>query len=390
MARFSYLSPDRKSVLVAELGASDGFGRCRLVPFDGNTAGYAVGPPGGGCISAAWSPDGQWMYFSIDTKARNHLWRQRFPNGDVEQITSGPNEEQTVFATPDGHSLLTAIGLTQSSLWIHDAHGEHVLTTEGRVFSPWLSADARHVYFLTVRGEEPGLSLTRMDIGAAGQESLLPGFSIIGYDVSPDERQVVFATAREGMRQVWLAALDRLTPPRLLVRNADEPAFGGGSVFFRQIGERASYLHRIRTDGSNDVQLLPDPIVEFNAVAPDGKAVVATRPSADNLIDAWGIPIDSGRPARVINRGYSPSRWSLDGKALYVGLNIQDRVALSGSTAVLPTGPDDLPLTPLLAATAGARLIPNQGEGLWVGPDPSVYVYLKTELRQNIYRIPLH
>jgi hypothetical protein len=229
-----------------------------------------------------------------------------------------------------------------------------------------------------------------MDIGTGNQESLLPGFDITQYDVSPDERQVVFATRREGMSQIWLAPLDRRTAPRLLVRSGDEPAFGGGYVFFRHIGERANYLHRIKTDGSNGAQLLPDPIVQFNAVAPDGKAVIATRPSADNLIDVWGIPVDSASPARVINRGYSPSHWSLDGRTLYVGLNIQERVALAGSTAVLPTGPDDLPLTPLLAATAGTRLIPQQDEGLWIGADPSVYVYLKTERRQNIYRIPLH
>ena len=188
MARFSYLSPDRRSVLVSEMAASDGFGRCRLVPFDGRTAGYAVGPLDGGCISAAWSPDGEWMYFSSSANGVNHLWRQRFPNGEIEQITFGPNEEQTVFATPDGHALLTAIGRTQSSLWIHNGNGEHVLTTEGRVSSPWLSADARHVYFLTVRGEEPGRSLARMDIGTGSQESLLPGFDIIQFDVSPDER----------------------------------------------------------------------------------------------------------------------------------------------------------------------------------------------------------
>jgi DNA-binding winged helix-turn-helix (wHTH) protein/Tol biopolymer transport system component len=390
MARFSYLSPNRQSVLVVEMGGSDGFGRCRLVPFDGSTLGYAVGPPEGDCISAAWSPDGVWMYFSNDSNGRGHLWRQRFPKGEVEQITFGPNEEQTVIATPDGHSLLTAIGLSQSSLWFVSANGERALTTEGRAFAPWLSPDAHRVYFLTARSDESGQSLARMDIDTGSREALVPGFNIREYDVSPDERQVVFTTTQEGMRQVWLARLDRLTPPRLLVRSADEPAFGGIYVFFRQIGVHTNYLHRINTDGSNDVQLLPYPIFQFNAVAPDGRAVIATRPSADNLIDVWGIPIGSGGPARLINTGYSPCRWSLDGKTLYVGLNIQERVALAGSTAILPTGADDLPLTPLPAATAGARLIPTQREGLWIGRDPSVYVYVRSELRQNIYRIPLH
>ena len=139
-----------------------------------------------------------------------------------------------------------------------------------------------------------------------------------------------------------------------------------------------------------DTQLLSDPIIEISSAAPDGKAVVVDRPAAENVGDAWVIPVDSTSAARVLNKGYSPARWSLDGKTLYVGLNIQDHIALTGSTVALPTGTDDLPQSPMLAATAGGKLIPQQSAGLWVGSDPEVYVYLKSERRQNIYRIPLH
>jgi DNA-binding winged helix-turn-helix (wHTH) protein len=390
MAHFSHLSPDRKSVLVVEMGPTGWFERCRLAPFDGGAPGYAVGPKVGACLAAAWSPDGRWMYFSDNANGSSHLWRQRFPHGAAEQITFGPSEEQTVFATPDGRSLLTSIGVTQSTLWFHTADAERALTTEGNVSAPWLSADAHRVYFLTTRSEAAGPAFTRMEIDTGKQESLVPGFNMIEYDVSPDEQQVVFTTVRDGVHQIWVAALDRHTPPRLLVGAGDEPQFGGAYVFFRQIGEHASYLHRIKTDGSSESRLLPDPIIELFAAAPDGKAVVAARPSADGLMDAWVIPIDSAIPARVLNKSYSPSRWSHDGRTLYVGLNVQEHVALSGSTAVLPTGPDDLPLSKLPAANAGGTLIPHRGDALSIGPDPSVYVFLKSEGRQNIYRIPLH
>jgi DNA-binding winged helix-turn-helix (wHTH) protein/Tol biopolymer transport system component len=389
MAHFSFLSPDRKSVLVAEMGPTGAFERCRVLPFDGSSSGYAVGP-WVGCTSAAWAPDGQWMYFGGLAKGGSHLWRQHFPDGEPQQITFGPDEEQTVFAAADGRSLLTSIGHTQSTLWLHNASGERILTTEGKVASPWLSADAHRVYFLTARGEAPGVALSRMQIDTGAQEALVPGFSILEYDVSPDEQRVVFTTVIDGVRQLWLAPLDRRTPPVLLVRGGDQPAFGGGFVFFRRIGEHASYLHRVKLDGSSETQLLPYPIIEIFAVAPDGKAVVLVRPAAGNLIDAWAVPIDSASPARVINRSYSPTQWSRDGKMLYVGLNVQEHLASSGSTTALPTGPDDLPVTPLTAAEAGAVLIPHPEESLSMGPDPSVYVFLKSERRQNIYRIPLH
>jgi DNA-binding winged helix-turn-helix (wHTH) protein/Tol biopolymer transport system component len=390
MAHFSYLSPDRKSVLVAEMGPTGWFGRCRVTPFDGRTRGYEVGPLLGACIAAAWSPDGKWMYFSDDALGRSHLWRQRFPDGPVERITFGPTEEQGVFASPDGGSLLTSIGLTQTTLWLHKADAERILTTEGRVLAPWLSADAQRVYFLMARGDVMSYSLSRMDIGSGRQESLLPGFNILEYDISPDERQVAFTTVRGVTHEIWIAPLDRHAPPMLLAPSADEPRFGGGAVFFRRVGEHASYLHRIRTDAGGESQLTPDPIIALFCAAPDGKAVVVGRPAAENVGDAWVIPIDSSGAARVLNKGYSPSRWSLDGKTLYVGLNTQEQVALAGSTVALPTGPDDLPLSPLLAANSGGKVIPYQDDSLWMGRDPSVYVYLKSERRQNIYRVPLH
>ncbi len=390
MAHFSYLSPDRQSILVAEMGPTGWFGRCRLVPFDGHTSGYEVGPLSGACLAAAWSPDGKWMYFSNDSIGGSHLWRQRFPNGQVERITFGPTEEQTVFATPDGHSLLTSVGLTQNTLWFHKADAERSLTTEGRVLSPWLSADAQRVYFLISRGDANSYSLSRMDIASGRQQALLADFNILEYDISADERQVAFTTERAGTHEVWIAPLDRHAAPMLLVRSADEPQFGGGYVFFRRVGEHASYLYRIRPDGRGESQLLADPIIALFGAAPDGKAVAVGRPAAENVGDAWVVPIDSAMPARVLNKGYSPSRWSLDGKTLYVGLNMQEHVALAGSTIALPTGPDDLPVSPLLAASAGGKMIPHQDEGLWVGSDPAAYVYIKSEHRQNIYRIPLH
>jgi dipeptidyl aminopeptidase/acylaminoacyl peptidase len=390
MAHFSYLSPDRKSILVVEMGPTGWFGRCRVAPFDGRSQGYAVGPAQGACLAAAWSPDGRWMYFSDDANGSSHLWRQRFPNGEPEQITFGPGEEQTVFATPDGRSLLTSIGLTQSTLWIHRSDADHPLGTEGRVSSPWLSADAQRVYFLTARSAAAQRALSRIDIATGRQESLVPGFDIIEYDVSPDEQQVAFTIQREGVHEIWLAPLDRHTPPRLLVRSADEPEFGGAYVFFRRVGEHASYLHRIRIDGSGESRLLPDPIIELYGAAPDGKAVIVFRPTADDIGDAWVIPVDSASQARLLNRGYSPSRWSHDGKLLYVGLVVQEQVARSGWTTALPTGADDLPLSPLPAASAGGVLIPQQGDNLSTGPDPSVYVFVRSEQRQNIFRVPLH
>ena len=390
MAHFSHLSPDRKSVLIVEMDPTGRFGPCRVVPFDGGSPGYAVGPAVGACVAAAWSPDGNSMYFSDIMSAGSHLWRQRFPHGEPQQITFGPGEEQGVFVTADGRSLLSSIGLTQSTLWLHNAGTERVLTTEGRVSAPWLSGDAQRVYFLTARNEASQLSLSRMDIANGLPESLVTGFGIIEYDISPDERRVAFTIARDNVHEIWIAPLDRHTPPTLLVRGGDEPQFGGDSVFFRRVGEHASYLHRIRTDGSGEARLSPEPIVEMFCAAPDGKAVVVMRPNPDHMADAWLLPVDSTRQPMILNAGYAPSQWSRDGKTLYVGLNAKEQAGHVGSTAALPIGPDDLPIAALSTVNASGTLIPYQSPAVSISPNPAVYVFLKSEWRENIYRIPLH
>jgi hypothetical protein len=42
------------------------------------------------------------MYFSADTGDGFHLWRQRYPNGEPEQITFGPDEDEGIAIAPSG------------------------------------------------------------------------------------------------------------------------------------------------------------------------------------------------------------------------------------------------------------------------------------------------
>ena len=151
MAHYSYLSPDRRSVLVVEMTGAHAFTQpCRLVPFDGSSAGRQVGPQGT-CLSAAWSPDGRWMYFAAVVRGASHLWRQRFPDGAPEQITFGPLEEEGMAVAPDGRSLVTSIGMRRSAVWIHDAAGERAIVSEGYASAPRLSRDGTRVFYLFVR-----------------------------------------------------------------------------------------------------------------------------------------------------------------------------------------------------------------------------------------------
>ena len=387
MAHYSYLSPDRKTVLIVEMDRTANW-RCRVVPFDGGSPGSAVGPAGA-CLSAAWSPSGDWMYFSVNTAGHQHLWRQQFPDGRPQQITFGPTDEETVACAPDGRSLLTSLGREQSTIWLHAAGGERVLTTESYAFSPWLSPDAGRVYFLSARSSTEPSQLWRLDVASGRKQSLLSGFTVTGYDISPNEQQVIFTTVREGLSQIWIAPLDRHAAPSLLVRGGDEVAFdGAGDIFFRSLGEHANFLHRMKSDGSSNVRVLESPIVEFHAVAPDGRWVSVDLPIEGRIAGGFLAPVGPGTPT-LMREGWWPSQWSRDGKTLYVEVGTGENFQRHGRTAALPIGANGLPTEPAVSVPE-PQLIPHPELNLSMGSDPSVYAFVKWETHRNIYRIPLH
>lgn len=386
MAHYSYLSPDRRSVLVVEMDRTGSWRRCRLVPFDGSSAGEQVGPRGR-CTAAAWSPDGEWMYFSAIVDGHSHLWRQRFPHGKPEQITFGPTEEEGVAVEPDGRSLVTSLGLVQQSIWMHDGSGERRITSEAATSSPWLSSDAKRLYFLAAHASDAASSLWRLDIQQGQEEPVLPGFDVASYDISRDEREVVFSVDHDGEQQIWTAPLDHHLPPRLLARGADEPAFGGGHVFFRLLGDKVNYLYRMQDDGSSKQRVLDTPILQILSVSPTGRWVVVLTVVAGEVSTA----ILGVRPGtfRWVRSGYWATRWSPDGTALYLEVggaspNTADRtlrIALTGDAPPqIPAHPED----------AEDAILPHAPEGFVPSGDPAVYVFTQREWLRNIYRIPLH
>ena len=104
MVHRSSLSPDGRWLLLAETDSLHGWLPCRLVPIDKTSSGQPIGVPSAHCTSVAWSPDGRWMYFSSDAGGSFHIWRQQFPEGNPEQVTPGPTEEEGIAMAHDGRS----------------------------------------------------------------------------------------------------------------------------------------------------------------------------------------------------------------------------------------------------------------------------------------------
>ena len=229
MAHRSSRSPDGKSVLVAEMNSSEWL-PCRLIPFDGSATGHAVGPLDGGCTTAAWSPDGAWMYFSSNSGGRFHIWRQRYPDGGPEQITFDPTEQEGTAITPDGRDLITSMGLQSADIVLRGTVGDQPLTSEGFAMLPTMMPGGERMFYLSRQGSRGFVTgeLWSM-IPATGERTrVLPGHLMANYSISPDGRRVVFAGAGgEAGTGIWIADLDRRTPPRQIARGQEARAFFG-------------------------------------------------------------------------------------------------------------------------------------------------------------------
>jgi DNA-binding winged helix-turn-helix (wHTH) protein/Tol biopolymer transport system component len=403
MAHYSYASPDRQWVLVVEMDPD--WLPCRLVPMAGASAGRQVGPPGA-CTSAGWSPDGRWMYFGATMAGRQHLWRQRFPDGQPEQITSGTQEEDGVAVAPDGRSLITSIFARQSSVWIHDSKGDHAISTEGYAATPdetgkplSFSADGKRLYYL-LRRDSPAspTELWYADLDSGKSEVAVSGFSIRAYDLSSDEKEVVFSTQPAGQSsQLWLAPLDRHAPPRRIAATGEaDPHFGpDGQVLFRLTDGKQHYLARMGRDGGGRTKVVPYPVIDIMSVSPDRRTVIlftGLEPNSPTAVDVIAVPLAGGQARRVCD--VCSAWWSSDGRYFYVGFALPSRTVPTGSMLAIPVPPgENLPPLPASGirgeadglSIRGAKIV-EQGD-IAAGPDPSTYAYVKSVAHANLFRL---
>lgn len=317
-----------------------------------------------------------------------------------------PTEEDGVAVAPDGRSLITSVGRRVSAVWLHDAAGDRPVTSEGYASDPRWSADGTKVFYRDSKtasasnpiGPAPAGDLRVVDIKSGKTETILPGVSVAAYDLSPDDRTVVFTTMVDGESQLWIGPVDRSASPRVLARAADQPSFlGGDTIVFRDTSSSANYLSRIKSDGSARAHVAPSPIVEKFGVSPDSAWIAAVVPLAKNdprLSDPLAVPYVTmaipvgGGPMRNLCNSACRVVWSVDGRFLYLTVGQVLALPIAAGHA-LP----DLPSTGVSAGDVPNQL-PNMRliaeRGVVARSDPSTYLFTRVDLRANLFQIPLH
>jgi eukaryotic-like serine/threonine-protein kinase len=410
MAHTSTVSPAGAWLLITEMDDRVWL-PCRLVPADGSSSGRQVGPEGQ-CTSAAWSPDGTWMYLASNSSGSFHIWRQRFPDGVAEQVTDGPTHEEGIAVDPDGR-LFTSVGDRRSSIRLRDGRGEREISREGYAFIPTspnsgttqpVSADGGSVYYLVRQGairfkglgERVG-ELWAADVASGTSKPIVSGRSVIGYDISHDGTQIAFAALDDrGESRVWSMRLDRPDEPRQLSTLVmDSPRFTrAGDVFCRGLENGQAFVYRLRPVGPPE-KVLTEPVVFFLTVSPEGDWIIAK------------VEQDPGRTGTLINKAFPTSGagtpltlchgcdidWMADGRSVVIRFLGND--VSSSETLIVALGPgQSIPSFPsrgfqTKTDLAGMPVAQELKGWLYPSATGALHVFARVTTQRNIYRIVL-
>jgi eukaryotic-like serine/threonine-protein kinase len=395
MAHHSYLSPDGKWVLIVEMGPQALFVSCRVAPFQGGGAVREVGPANSVCTSGAWSPDGKWIYLSASTGGKFHIWRQQFPDGEPEQVTSGPNEEEGIAMAADGKSLLTSVGMRSGTVWLHDESGDHQVSSEGSAGGATFSEDGKKLYYLMDNGQTQGCELWVRDVASGTTERVLPGYAMQDYTISPDGKDVVFAKAdASGHTGLWVVALNHRSAPRHLESAAieDSPRFlPDGDLLFRSVEGGIDFLYRMRIDGTQRQKISPERIFDLFDASPNGRLALVLGEGSDEEKSptVMVVPLEGGAAVRICSIACWAG-WSVHGEFMH--LNFYQSADQRTYLLPLPE-PGGIPDVAIenesaetLKKVKTMAVIPHRVGSVM---NKSLYAYMVVSTQRNLYRIPL-
>jgi serine/threonine protein kinase/sugar lactone lactonase YvrE len=394
MAHHSYLSPDGRWVLVVQMDSRGEILPCRVVPFAGTGEIKVVGPPNGVCHAGAWSPDGNWIYVTASTDDF-HLWRQRFPDGEPEQLTFGPTSQDGIAMAPDGKSLITSVGSEDHTVWLHDKGGDHQISSEGNTSNPKFSADGHKLYFMMANGNSHGEELRVKDLDSGALEKVLTDYPIQAYSLSADGKEVAFAMKDEnGRSNLWIAPTSRRSSPVHIVSAAqeDSPFFlPNGDLVFRAVEGASNFLYRMKPDGTARRKVIPDRILDCLAVSPDGRWVIVSSQNSDEEHTASfkAIALD-GSAVTPLCLGYCAVHFDTAGRYAFISYPASSKASYS-VPLMEATG---LPKVPPAGITriedfTNPKTNPPIPWNVESAVNTSIYAYTRSNTRRNLYRIPL-
>jgi hypothetical protein len=281
---------------------------------------------------------------------------------------------------------------------LHDGGGDRQVSLEGYAFAPKFTPDRKRLLYQVRKGTASELWVAELDSGRS--EPLLPGIAVglagsppsSGYDISPDGRQVVVASVDNGGKfRLWLARLDRRSPPRQIPNiEGSRPVFGAtDEVFFYRVEGTAAFLYRVREDGGGLRKAFDPSLLGIMGESPDRNWLVLGPGAGEGAVI---FRVDGGAPLQTRLQGRTLLRWSGDGKHVF----LQNFPTSRAKTYVFPVTPgrllpesfiEGLPSDQEIVKLPGVRVIASTDVA--PGRTADTYAFTRESVQRNLYRIPV-
>jgi Tol biopolymer transport system component/serine/threonine protein kinase len=272
-----------------------------------------------------WSPDGRRICYST----RHGLRLVPSTGGASQRLTTEADLDIDPVWSPAGkHIYFASYREATLALWripVKGGQAERVTLGDTRHCQPSLSLDGTRLAYAT---ENPARRLVLRDL-VTGQETAPPPLADVSHAaISPDQRQLVFVSARGGENaELWLQPLEGGKPAGAAHRlteqpgDASHPTFSpdGRWIAYYRIIEEERNIWTIPSGGGQPTRITVGPGVDGHPDwSPDGSALAFVSESGDER-HLWVVPVTAGRgtgPARSlpdgVTRPLTPD-WSPEG-----------------------------------------------------------------------------
>ena len=341
------VSPDGRSIAFTvstlDLEANRRRSDLWLVHADGTGLRRLTSDPGSD-TGAAWSPDGNAVYFLSTRSGSSQVWKLPLGGGEAQQVTTLPLDVGSFVISPDGTKLALAMEVFPNASPADTKKRLDEVAKDkatGRIhdrlfFRHWDSwADGRrsHLFVLPLAGGEPVDVMKAMDADAPSK----PFGGSDEYAFTPDGRSIVFGARDVGRSEAWstnfdlfVAPVDGSVAPRnLTAANLAWDAYPS----FSPDGRTLAYLAMQRPGYEADrfrvvLRSWPDGTERVLTEswdrspgdlqwAPDGKTLYATADDLGNHA-LFAIDVASGKVRTVVGKGHVASPQVHDWQVVYL------------------------------------------------------------------------